>query len=752
MKICDYLLVYIGGMEMYIIKRNGESVLFNRNKIVDAVNMAIKRTRGESDIQLAESVAERVQNMLLMYDNSKAKKDVTVECIQDLVESSLMTFHAQDVAKSYILYRVMREEKRDKLSELDQKLHDLINLNDEETLLENANKDGKKLSVLKDLSMGIVSKDYTMKYLLPEDIKQSFLDNEIYIHDMDYMYFGSMTNCCLLDIATLLKGGFRCGGTTIREPKSIRSALAAASVALAEGSSLQYGGISANALDTIMAPYIAKSFEKHFKKGVKYLCLDGTPILCDVSMDNVVLKTLYPEAFRYAYEETQEETYQAYEAFETNLNSIINVHGQTAFTSIGFGLNTTSEGRMFIDAALRNRIAGAGYKSETPMFPKIIWQTEKETNLYPGTPNYDLFQLAVECSVVRFYPDYLNQNHPSLQPILDKGKSVTSMGCRSFLTEFYNSKDELIIDGRGNLGVVTINLPRLGLLHGNMLNNDTDETAFYEDLDRVLELAYEAHMIRVNRLFKTKASAAPLFYLEGGFYSEKKLSPDDSIEEVLRAFTISIGYTGLWECVKAMYGKDFYNCDKTWHKAMDIIKYLKAFTTKKKEETGLHFGLYGTPSESLCHKFVTKDREAFGSIKGVTDRKYYTNSFHIHVSEKVDMFTKIAVEAPFTKVSDSGCIMYTEYPNMKHNPDAVQTVITHAMRHESMYYGVNVETDECRICGYNGEIKEDTCPSCGNTDKTKITYVRRVCGYLGRLEQFNEGKRQEVAERVRHDI
>lgn len=705
-------------MKTVVIKRDGSRAPFTRDRIVAAVESA--STFIDSEVtEYANKVAEAVELKLLDH------AEVDILEIQTLVENEMMQGPYKGMARSYIEYRHDRDMARDKKSALTKEIQGLIEQSNADLLNENANKDGKVIPTQRDLLAGIVAKHYAKTHILPRDIVKAHEDGDIHYHDLDYAPFFPMFNCMLIDLKGMLTHGFKMGNAEIDTPKSISTATAVTAQIIAQVASHIYGGTTINGIDEILEPYVMSSYEKHLAVAKEW----------DIHS---------PEEF--AKSRTEKECYDAFQSLEYEVNTLHTANGQTPFVTFGFGLGTSWAAKLIQASILKNRIDGLGKNAKTAVFPKLVFAIKDGLNHRSSDPNYDIKQLALECASKRMYPDILNYD----KVVEVTGSFKTPMGCRSFLNP-YEEKGELIHDGRNNLGVVSLNLPRIAIQSAG------DEAKFHALLDEKLKLARKALETRINRLESVKARVAPILYMEGA--CGVRLQPNDSIAEIFKngRASISLGYIGIHEAINALYNskEHVYDNPTLNAKAIQLVTKLKKAVDQWKEETGYAFSLYATPSENLCSRFCRIDAKEFGVIDGVTDKGYYTNSFHLDVEKKVNPYDKIDFEMPYPPLSSGGFICYGEFPNMQKNIEALEDVWDYSYSRVP-YYGTNTPIDECYECGYTGEFdctsKGFTCPKCGNHDSTKVSVTRRVCGYLGSPDArpFNLGKQEEVKRRVKH--
>lgn len=705
---------------MKVEKRDGKNVDFDKEKIRNAVYKA-GGTMTDADAAI----------MLVQYNQIRDGSAMKIARIQELVEESLMKTNPA-VARAYIEYRHDRDIAREQKSKLFKDISGMVNLSNKEITNENANKDARVFPTQRDLLAGIVAKHFARNHILPKHIVEAHDSGDIHYHDLDYSPFTPYTNCCLVDLKGMLENGFKMGNADIEPPKSIGVATALMAQITAQIASHQYGGTTFANVDKVLAPYARMTYEKHEKDARKY----------GISGDRT-----------YAMEKTEKDVYDAFQSYEYEVNTLHTANGQTPFVTITFGTGTGMFERMIQKAILKNRIRGLGKEGITPVFPKLVMFMEKGINLDPEDRNYDIKQLALECSSKRMYPDIISAANN--RRITGSSIPVSPMGCRSFLSVWNDEHGNEILDGRNNLGVVTINLPRIAIEAEAQEDEDAHD-AFWRILDERLELCFEALMTRIDSLRGVKASVAPILYTEGAF--GVRLKPDDEILELFKngRSSISLGYIGLHETLM-LFGSGQHPFDRIGSQNMGrlILEYLRAATEAWKKKTGFGFSLYSTPAESLCHRFCKLDYEKFGSIKGITDKGWYTNSFHLDVDRKVTPFEKIDYEADYHYIATAGHISYVEFPDMKNNLEALEKVWDYAMD-KLDYFGTNLPVDKCFECGSDDEFKptEDgfRCTHCGNQDPEKMNVTRRTCGYLGAAERpMNKGKQNEIIHRVKHN-
>ncbi len=725
--------------QMKIIKRSGEEKPFDIQKIANAIRKAsqvvdIKDALSEGRINL---IAEEVAGVCAGRDRA-----MTVEEIQDVVESKIMEMGSHEIAKKYIVYRYKRALAR-KANTTDQQILSLIECNNEDVKQENSNKNPTINSVQRDYMAGEVSKDVSSRLLLPPDIVQAHKDGIIHFHDMDY-YAQHMHNCDLVNLEDMLQNGTVISETMIEKPKSFSTACNIATQIIAQVASNQYGGQSISL--THLAPFVEISRQAIRKELEAELAETGL--------------TMTPEQFDTVVEKrVRREVKKGVQTIQYQVVTLMTTNGQAPFITVFMYLGearSEAERRdlaMIIEEVLRQRILGV--KNEqgvyvTPAFPKLIYVLE-EQNIREDSPYWYLTELSAKCTAKRMVPDYISEKK-MLEYKVDangEGHCYTCMGCRSFLTPYVDKDGKPKYYGRFNQGVVTLNLVDVALSsHGDLAK-------FWEILEERLELCHKALQCRHERLTGTLSDAAPILWQYGALTRLPKGAP---IDEYLHGgySTISLGYAGLWECVYAMNGKKLTEPEGEAF-GLEVMKKLNEYTAKWKKAENIDYSLYGTPLESTTYKFAKCLQARFGVIKGVTDRNYITNSYHVHVTEKIDAFAKLALEAKFQKLSPGGAISYVEVPNMQDNLPAVLAIMKY-IYDNIMYAELNTKSDYCQECGYDGEIqivKDESgkliwkCPKCGNTDESKLNVARRTCGYIG-SQFWNQGRTQEIKERVLH--
>ncbi|WP_088209763.1 anaerobic ribonucleoside-triphosphate reductase [Escherichia coli] len=602
---------------------------------------------------------------------------------------------------------------------LEKDVLNFISNKDKELNTENANKDSRVFPTKRDLMAGIVSKHIACR-ILPSHIVNAHNVGLIHFHDLDYSISLPFTNCCLVDLKGMLENGFKLGNAQIETPKSIGVATAIMAQITAQVASHQYGGTTFANVDKVLSPYVKRTYAKHIEDAEKWQIAD---------------------ALNYAQSKTEKDVYDAFQAYEYEVNTLFSSNGQTPFVTITFGTGTDWTERMIQKAILKNRIKGLGRDGITPIFPKLVMFVEEGVNLYKDDPNYDIKQLALECASKRMYPDIISAKNN--KAITGSSIPVSPMGCRSFLGVWKDSTGNEILDGRNNLGVVTLNLPRIAL--DSYIGTQFNEQKFAELFNERMDLCFEALMCRISSLKGVKATVAPILYQEGAF--GVRLKPDDDIIELFKngRSSVSLGYIGIHE-LNILVGRDI---------GQEILTKMNAHLKQWTERTGFAFSLYSTPAENLCYRFCKLDTEKYGSVKDVTDKGWYTNSFHVSVEENITPFEKISREAPYHFIATGGHISYVELPDMKNNLKGLEAVWDYAAQYLD-YFGVNMPVDKCFTCGSTHEMTPTengfVCSICGETDPKKMNTIRRTCGYLGNPNErgFNLGKNKEIMHRVKH--
>ena len=723
---------------MKVIKRNGTEVVFDITKIIAAITKAndvVEENERMTPMQI-QRIAESVELAC-----QKMNRSPSVEEIQDLVEKQIMAHGAFEVAKRYITYRYTRSLVR-RSNTTDEKILSLIECCNEEAKQENSNKNPVVNSTQRDYMAGEVSRDITNRILLPPDIVEAHNEGIIHFHDSDY-FAQHMHNCDLVNLEDMLQNGTVITGTLIERPHSFSTACNIATQIIAQVASNQYGGQSISL--THLAPFVQVSREK-IRRQLQEEMQEVKADITEEQLSNMVEKRLRDEIRR------------GVQTIQYQVVTLLTTNGQAPFVTVFMYLNEAKNEQekhdlaLIIEEVLLQRYEGVKNESGvwvTPAFPKLIYVLE-EDNIYENSEYYYLTRLAAKCTAKRMVPDYISEKK-MLELKVDKngeGHCYPCMGCRSFLTPYVDENGKPKYYGRFNQGVVTINLVDVALSSGGNLEK------FWKIFDERLELCHRALMCRHNRLKGTLSDAAPILWQYGACARLKK---GETIDKLLYGgySTISLGYAGLYECVKYMTGKSHTDPSATPF-ALEVMKYMNAACKKWKEEHNIDFSLYGTPMESTTYKFAKCLQKRFGIIEGVTDKSYITNSYHVHVTEEINAFDKLKFEAQFQHLSPGGAISYVEVPNMQQNLEAVLQVMRF-IYDNIIYAELNTKSDYCQVCGWDGEIEiveQDgkliwRCPKCGNTDQDKMNVARRTCGYIG-TQYWNQGRTQEIRERVLH--
>ena len=707
---------------MKIIKRDGRIVDYDRQKIAVAIEKANRDVIGKE-----KATKEEIKE-IIDYIEGLGKRRILVEDVQDIIEEKLMDMGKHKLAKEYIVYRYNRALVR-KSNTTDESILGLIRNENKELAEENSNKNTMLASTQRDYIAGEVSRDLTNRLLLPEKIVKAHQNGVLHFHDADY-FVQPIFNCCLINIGDMLDNGTVMNCKLIESPKSFQVACIVMTQIIASVASNQYGGQSVNLKH--LGKYLRKSYNK-YKKQIeeKYKGkLSGSTIeeLVDVRV--------------------RHELEAGVQTIQYQINTLMTTNGQTPFVTLFLQLEENDpyikENAMIIEEILKQRIQGVKNEAGvyvTPAFPKLVYVLDEHNCLKGGKYDY-LTRLAVKCSAKRMYPDYISAKKMRENY---EGNVFSPMGCRSFLSPWKDENGNYKFEGRFNQGVVSINLPQVAIIA------EGDEEKFWKLLDERLELCKEALMCRHYALLGTLSDISPIHWQYGAI---ARLQKGEKIDKLLYGgySTMSLGYIGIYEMTKLMKGVS-HTTPEGHEFALKVMKHLRETTDKWKKETNIGFALYGTPAESLCYKFARIDKEKFGTIEDVTDKGYYTNSYHVDVREKIDAFEKLKFESEFQKISSGGAISYVEIPNMQHNLIALETAVKF-IYDNIQYAEFNTKSDYCQVCGFDGEIiindnNEWECPNCGNKDHSKMNVVRRTCGYLG--ENFwNAGKTKEIKQRVLH--
>ncbi|HEP3732288.1 TPA: anaerobic ribonucleoside-triphosphate reductase [Streptococcus pyogenes] len=708
--------------DIKVIKRDGRLVNFDSTKIYSALLKASMKVTRMSP--LVEAKLEAISDRIIAEIIERFPTNIKIYEIQNIVEHKLLAANEYAIAKEYINYRTQRDFARSQATDINFSIDKLIN-KDQTVVNENANKDSDIFNTQRDLTAGIVGKSIGLK-MLPSHVANAHQKGDIHYHDLDYSPYTPMTNCCLIDFKGMLANGFKIGNAEVESPKSIQTATAQISQIIANVASSQYGGCTADRIDEFLAPYAELNFKKHMADAKKWI--------------------VETKRESYAFEKTQKDIYDAMQSLEYEINTLFTSNGQTPFTSLGFGLGTSWFEREIQKAILTIRINGLGSEHRTAIFPKLIFTVKRGLNLEPDSPNYDIKTLALECATKRMYPDML-----SYDKIIDlTGSFKSPMGCRSFLQGWKDENGQDVTSGRMNLGVVTLNLPRIAMES----NGDMDK--FWELFNERMLISKDALIYRVERVTEAKPANAPILYQYGAF--GKRLEKTGNVNDLFknRRATVSLGYIGLYEVASVFYGGQWEGNPDAKAFTLSIIKAMKQACEDWSDEYGYHFSVYSTPSESLTDRFCRLDTEKFGIVTDITDKEYYTNSFHYDVRKSPTPFEKLDFEKDYPEAGASGgFIHYCEYPVLQQNPKALEAVWDYAYDRVG-YLGTNTPIDKCYNCQFEGDFTPTergfTCPNCGNNDPKTVDVVKRTCGYLGnpQARPMVNGRHKEISARVKH--
>ena len=780
-------------ISILVVKRDGKKVDFDGSKIAIAIKKgfdSIKTDEEEESKYTEKDVHKVYESVILEIEKvSKEREKIKIEEIQDMIEDKLKSKCYEDVYESFSNYRERRSQSR-RLFFDEKKQHKFLKAleslglkssHEEDAKRENANVDG-------DTSMGTmlqygstISKEFAKSYLMKRKFADAHDSGVIHIHDMDFMPMGT-TTCCQIDINKLFKGGFSTGHGHLREPKDIMSYSALAAIAIQSNQNDQHGGQSIPAFDYYMAPGVLATFKKQLKQTI-YDYLDFTDFKYYINMNRVAkeidkidtiditidtfadfykesteLKRLFEMSIDKAVKKTDRITYQAMEAFIHNLNTMHSRAGaQVPFSSINFGTDTSSEGRMVIDNYLKATDSGLG-KNETPIFPISIFKVKEGVNYNPEDKNYDLFKLACKVSAKRLFPNFSFIDSPyNLQYYKpgDYNTEVAYMGCRTRVLGNVVDENKVVTAGRGNLSFTSINLPRIGIKHGIINNDKTDFDGFFEELGETLELVKDQLLERFEIQCNKRIYNFPFLLGQGVWLDSEKLKPGDKLRKVLKHGTLTVGFIGLAECLKALIGHHHGENEDAQKLGVKIVGFIREKMDEYSAKYNLNFSVIATPAEGLSGRFVNIDKAIYGKIKGVTDREYYTNSFHVPVYYNVSVDKKIKTEAPYHALTNAGHISYIELDgDTTNNVEAFEKIVR-IMKEQQIGYGaINHPVDRDPVCGFTGVIG-DQCPGCGRTeaDGVKFERIRRITGYLvGTVDRFNNGKRAEERDRVKHKL
>ena len=712
-------------------KDNVRKEQFESKKIMRAIDLASERACSTVSPKQRILCLNLIRGTLESEYNLDIPTTVKVEKLHDIIIHAL-EYTCPTVATEYKEYRGYKKRFNKTFSTVMESAHHLLSNGDKD----NANKNSQLISTKKELLSGIVSRNISLDYELPKDVSEAHIRGDIYNHDLDDDLLGSI-NCCLFDMKNVLSDGYTLNGVKNTEPQRVESAISVVSDLILAASSQQFGGFTVPEIDNILGKYAEKSYNRYLKEFEHTSCAYNSRKQYEEWVENYVFRII-------------KEGYK--NSFEYRHNQINNSNGQTSFITETIGIDVSKWGRLCCKAILEARMDGIGSNKITAIFPKIVFLHRQEINGAANSPNYDLKILAVRCSMIRMYPDWLSLDCGYLGDTFSKyNKAISPMGCRAFLSPWYkkggfkptDETDEPIFIGRANCGAVSLNLPRYAI----QSNKDIDK--FYEILDKNIALGIKKHLYKFNKLKSIKASSNPLFFCEGGCHI--RLNYDDTIEEAIKTFTWSIGYLGIEETTYYMYGKHGYEYREFGEQ---ILEHISEKLSMYKEKYHMLFALYSTPAESLCYKFLQKDKEEFGIIEGVTDKEYYTNSYHTLPSVGISALDKIDGEAPSFHIATGGRIVFCEFPQTS-NFSAMLSTLNYAMR-LGLYFGINLQLDTCNSCGHKGEFEFEykdhkicKCPKCGSTD---VISINRVCGYLGYTQiqgesRMNRGKDDEIINR-----
>ena len=706
-----------------IKKRDGRIVDFDATKISTAITKA------------AESVAKLSPRDVLTIDHltdtvtakirDRYHDDVEIAEIQTVVEQTLIAAEKYDWAEAYTQYRLKRDLARKQKQDVNYNVARLVN-RDKSVVNENANKDSRVFSTQRDLTAGAVAKAIGLK-MLPPAVANAHLRGDIHWHDLDYTPFMAETNCCLIDFDYMLNHGFSIGNAEVEPAHSIQVAVTQMTQIIANVASSQYGGCSSDRTDQVLAPFAEKNYQKHLRE------------FGDVIDDPTTLKAL-------AVKQTKKDIYDALQTLEYQVNTLYSTQGQTPFVTVGFGLGTSWIEREIQKDILKIRILGLGKERRTAIFPKLVFTLKRGLNLNSEDPNYDIKQLAIECATKRMYPDVVS--YDTIKRLT--GSFKAPMGCRSFLQGWTDPKTGKEVNaGRMNLGVITVNLPRIAM------ESKGDKDKFWKIFEERMRICKEGLLYKIERTKQATPESAPILYKYGAF--GHRLADTDSIDDLFKngRATVSLGYIGLYEVGTVFYGSAWEKNPDAKAFSVSIVKALDDHCKAWEKQYGYHFSVYGTPSESLTDTFCREDTKKFGIVKDITDKEYYTNSFHYDVRKSPTPFEKLDFEKDYPQYSAGGFIHYCEYPNLKQNPKALEAVWDYAYD-KIGYLGTNTPIDQCFKCGFKGEFtataKGYECPECGNHDPATCDVVKRLCGYLGNPNKrpMVHGRQEEIIHRKKH--
>lgn len=779
----------------FVKKRDGRIIPFNEDRITRAIFLAASNVAEKEHTVPDYKLSEELTQEVIKFLNSKFNDSIpSVEDVQNSVVKILIeTGHAK-TSEEYIIYRTERSRIRNSKTRLMKAIEEITfeDANDADIKRENANINGNTAMGTMLQYGSTVSKEFCKTHLLKPEHSFAHDNGDIHIHDMDFLNMGTLT-CCQIDIAKLFKGGFSTGHGFLREPNDIISYAALAAIAIQSNQNDQHGGQSIPFFDYGLAEGVYKTFKKFYisniakaiklfkgkdvKEEIKsivdsleksmeirlgliknkeYLSIESKELADKFELDNEFITNIQNFAYEEAYKETDRRTYQAMEAFIHNLNTMHSRAGaQVPFSSVNFGTDTTEEGRMVTKNLLLSLEKGLG-NGETPIFPILIFKVKEGISLNQGDPNYDLFKLACRVSAKRLFPNFSFLDAPFNSKYYVDGKpetEATYMGCRTRVLG--NVCGEEVVSGRGNLSFTTINLPRLGIKHGILKNEDVDLDGFFGELDEKIDLVIDQLLERMEVQGNKKMKNFPFLMGQGVWKGSEALGPEDTLKDVIKEGTLTVGFIGLAECLIGLIGKHHGESEEAQELGIKIISHMRERMEQASDQYELNFSVIATPAEGLSGRFTRMDKKAYGEIEGITDKEYYTNSFHVPVYHKISAFDKIRIEAPYHELTNAGHITYIELDgNPSDNLEAFETIIK-AMKEQGIGYGsVNHPVDRDPICGFSGVIEGNICPICGrNEDESDIKFerIRRITGYLvGTVDRFNNAKQAEVRDRVKH--
>ncbi|WP_390405198.1 anaerobic ribonucleoside-triphosphate reductase [Lacticaseibacillus jixiensis] len=711
-------------VKLNIKKRDGRIVDFDQQKITRAITKAaasVTNPLSPTDYHTIDAISDdAVATLCDRFD-----KDVRIAEVQSVVEEAILNAHQYDWGKAYTDYRMQRDIERAKKADVNYNVQKLID-RDSTVVHENANKDSRVFSTQRDLTAGAVAKAMGLQ-MLPPEVANAHMRGDIHWHDLDYTPFMAETNCCLIDFKEMLNHGFVIGNAEVEPANSIQVAVTQMTQIIANVASSQYGGCSSDRTDEVLAPFAEKNYQKHLVEAAE---LTDDPAKQDT----------------YAKRRTKKDILDALQTLEYQVNTLYSTQGQTPFVTVGFGLGTNWIEREIQKDILKIRIGGLGKEKRTAIFPKLVFTLKRGLNLNQGDPNYDIKELAVECATKRMYPDVL-----SYDKIVElTGSFKAPMGCRSFLQGWKDPETGKEVNaGRMNLGVITLNLPRIAM------ESKGDKDKFWKILEARLKICKTGLVYKVERAKEATPESAPILYKYGAF--GKRLADDQKVDEVFKnsRATVSLGYIGLYEVGTVFYGPEWEKNPEAKQFTIDVVKDLYDHCVDWEKQYGYHFSVYSTPSESLTDTFARADKKRFGVVKDITDKDYYTNSFHYDVRKQPTPFEKLDFEKDYPKYCSGGFIHYCEYPNLKQNPKALEAVWDYGYDRVG-YLGTNTPIDQCFECGFKGEFKATEkgyeCPQCGNHNPDTCDVVKRLCGYLGNPNKrpMVHGRQEEIIHRKKH--